>query len=230
MSKQLKELLTPVKIGDSLIEPKDQVRNLGVLFDSVCDLEKHVNNICKGAYYQIRNIGMIRKYLDTDATKMLVNAYVTSRLDYCNSLLYGLPKTLINKLQRVQNTAARLITKSKKADHITPVLKDLHWLRIEERIKFKILLLAYKAQHGQAPKYIEDLITPYAPRGYHLRSKESHLLEDKSRTRLKKYGDRTFKKSAAVLWNTLPQQLRKAPTVGTFKSQLKTHLFTLSYN
>ena len=131
LSKNINSQLTPVRIGESVVEPKEHVRNLGVLFDSVCDLEKHVNNICKGAYYQIRNIGLIRKYLDIDTTKTLVHAYVTSRLDYCNSLLYGIPKELTNKLQRVQNTAARLVTRTRKYDHITPVLKDLHWLPIE---------------------------------------------------------------------------------------------------
>jgi hypothetical protein len=145
VSKNVSSMLTPVRIGESMVEPKEKVRNLGVVFDSVCNLEKHVNSICKGAYHQIRNIGMIRKYLDLDATKTLVHAYVTSRLDYCNSLLYGISKELIDKLQRVQNTAARLITRTKKFDHITPILKELHWLPIEERIKYKVLLLAHKA-------------------------------------------------------------------------------------
>jgi hypothetical protein len=230
LSKNINSQLTPVRIGESIVEPKEHVRNLGVLFDSVCDLEKHVNSICKGAYYQIRNIGLIRKYLDIDATKTLVHAYVTSRLDYCNSLLYGIPKELTNKLQRVQNTAARLVTGTRKYDHITPVLKDLHWLPIEERITYKVLLLAYKAQHGQAPKYLTDLVVPYVPLRDNLRSQDQHLLDNRAHSKLKKYGDRSFKKGAAVLWNSLPLELRMATSVEKFKSQLKTHLFNNRYN
>ena len=173
---------------------------------------------------------MIRKYLDIDATKTLVHAYVTSRLDYCNSLVYGMAKEFTEKLQRVQNTAARLITRTRKFDHITPILKDLHWLPIVERIKYKVLLLAYKAQHGLAPKYLEDLVVPYVPPRDNLRSKDQHLLEDKVRTKLKSYGDRSFRKAAAVLWNALPLYLRMAKSVTIFKSQLKTYLFKIKYN
>ena len=229
-SVSIKSRLTPVKIGESMIEPKEHVRNLGVQFDSVCSMEKQVNSICKSAYHQIRNIGMIRKYLNTDATKSLVQAYVTSRLDYCNSLLYGISKELVNKLQRVQNTAARLITRTKKFDHITPILKELHWLPIEERIKYKILLLAYKAQHGQAPTYIAELVVPYTPARYNLRSKDQHLLDEGPYSKTKTFGDRTFKKAASTLWSTLPLQLRTATTTEKFKSHLKTHLFNKKYN
>ena len=225
----IKDQLALVKIGESSVEPKESVRNLGVIFDSVCDLEKHVNNICKSAYFQIRNIGMIRDYLDIEATKTLVNAYVTSRLDYCNSLLYGISKQLINKLQRVQNTAARLVTRTKKFDHITPVLKELHWLPVEERIKYKILLLTYKARNGQAPKYLADLVVPYTPARYNLRSRDLYLLDGNVRTKLKHFGDRTFKKAAPTLWNGLCLDLRQAPSVNTFKSNLKTHLFKSCY-
>lgn len=164
-----------------------------------------------------------------DATKTLVHAYVTSRLDYCNSLLYGISRELINKLQKVQNAAARLVTGTRKFEHITPVLKELHWLPIEERIKYKVLLLAYKAQNGQAPKYLEDLVVAYSPSGYNLRSKDKTLLEE-GPSKLKMYGDRSFKKASAVLWSTLPLKLRKAPTVETFKSGLKTYLFNNKYN
>ena len=124
-------------------------------------MEKHVNTVCRSAYHQLRNIGHIRKYLTTDATKTLVNCLVTSKLDYCNSLLFGIPKLTVNKLQRVQNTAARIITKTPRHDHITPVLKELHWLPICQRIDYKVLLYTYKALHGQCPQYIIDLLCVY---------------------------------------------------------------------
>ena len=228
LSKNINNQLSPIQIGESVVDPKENVRNLGVIFDSVCSSEKHVSNICKSTYYQIRNIGLVRRYLDIESTKTLVHAYVTSRLDYCNSLLYGIPKELIQKLQRVQNTAARLITKSKKYDHITPVLKKLHWLPIEQRIVYKVLLLVYKALHDQAPQYLKELLVLYSP-SRDLRSKDKFLLDDVT-TRYKKYGDRTFGKAAYLLWNKLPAEIRLLPSVESFKSQLKTHLFKQAYN
>ena len=123
----------------------------------------HVNNVCKSAFYHLRTILRIRKYVSTQTTEILIHAFVTSKLDHCNSLLYNVPKNVIKKLQSVQNAAARLITRSRKCHHITPILLDLHWLPVSERIKFKILLLTFKALHQQSPTYIQDLITRYLP-------------------------------------------------------------------
>ena len=109
-------------------------------------MENHCNTLTKSCYFHLRNIGRIRNYITEDACKTLVNSLVTSRLDYGNALLIGTTKQLTDKLQRVHNTAARIITRSKsKFDHITPVLIDLHWLPIEFRCQFKILVYAYKA-------------------------------------------------------------------------------------
>ena len=100
--------------------------------------------ICKAFLYHIRNIACIRRFLSEECTKALVHAFVTCRLDNCNSLLHGLPKNQIEKLQRVQNCAARLVVNATRHDHITPVLRDLHWLPVEQRIIFKILLFTSK--------------------------------------------------------------------------------------
>ena len=123
----------------------------------------HVNNACKSAFYYLRTISHIRKYLSTQTTEILIHAFVTSKLNHRNSLLYNVPKNVIKKLQSVQNAAARLITRSRKCHHITPILLDLHWLPVSERIKFKILLLTFKVLHQQTPPYILDLITRYLP-------------------------------------------------------------------
>ncbi len=98
----------------------------------------------------------------SDAEK-LVHAFMTSRLDYCNALLGGCPASSINKLQIVQNAAARVLTRSRKYDHITPILQSLHWLPIKFRISYKILLLAYKALNGLAPAYLTNLLSRYNP-------------------------------------------------------------------
>ena len=112
-------------------------RNIGVLFDSTCCLNDHVNTICQNINYQLYSIGKIRKYLDKPTTEKMINSAVTSRLDYCNSPLYGINGYLVSQLQRCQNNAARIVSLRCKFDHITPVLKDLHWLPVEYRINYK---------------------------------------------------------------------------------------------
>jgi hypothetical protein len=93
----------------------------------------------------------------------LIHAFISSRLDYCNSLFSGLPNSTTRSLQLVQHAAARLLARTRKFDHITPILASLHWLQITSRSDFKVLLLSYKALHGLAPSYLKDLIIPYGP-------------------------------------------------------------------
>ena len=127
LSKQSSSVL---HVGDHLINPSVSVRNLGSVFDNSLSMDSHITQVCKTAFYHIHNIRKISKYLSRESLKTLVHALVTSRLDYCNSLFYGLPKCHIGRLQRVQNAAARLVTSTRKYDHITPVLYNLHWLPV----------------------------------------------------------------------------------------------------
>ena len=189
----------------------------------------HVNNVCKSCFYHLRNIKCIRKYLSKSATESLVHALVSSRLDYCNSLLYGLPSKTLHKLQLVQNTAARIITGTSRHDHITPVLFSLHWLPVEYRIQFKLLLLVYKSLHNLAPVYISDLITKCVPNISSLRSSDQCLLRV-PRSSLKTCGDRSFVFAAPKLWNSLPLQVKTAHTVNVFKNSLKSHLFRKAFS
>ena len=205
-----------INIGDSNITPSVGLpRNLGVLFDSSCSLHEHVNKICQNINYQLYSIGKIRKYLDKSTTEKMINSSVTSRLDYCNSLLYGINKYAVSQLQRCQNNAARIVSLRRKFDHITPVLKELHWLPVEQRINYKILLLAYKAQHGKAPCYLSSLLSPYKPRRP-LRSEDKHLLTT-PRYRLEGFGKRCFAHAAPSLWNTLPLSTKCAQSIDIFK-------------
>ena len=121
-----------IAVDDIVITPKPAARDLGVILDSHLQLTKHINNICKSASLAIRNIGKIRKHLTQENCERLVHAFITSKLESCNSILYGLPVCQIDKLQRLQNTAARLVTRVKKNDHITPILRNLHWLPVRE--------------------------------------------------------------------------------------------------
>ena len=199
---------------------------LCVIFDSAMNMVQHLNSVCRSGYYQLRNIGHIRRYLTNDATQSLVNGLVTSRLDYCNALLSGLHQTSINKLQRVQNTVARIVTRTSRYSHITPVLKHLHWLHVNYRVQLKILMHAYKALHGHAPGYISDMLKVYQPRRT-LRSMDSVTLNPRARTVT--YGDRKFQYLAAKLWNALPAHIREAKTLNTFKKLLKTHFFRAQF-
>ena len=189
-------------------------------------MEKHVNNVCRAASFALHKLGQIRKYLDKHTTEKLVHAFVTCRLDNCNSLFYGLPDKLIAKLQRTQNSAARLVTLTKSRDHISPILRDLHWLPVKSRIMYKILLLTYKCIHGCAPLYLQELIQMYKPTRK-LRSSSKQLLVQSSSS-TKTYGLRAFQHSSAELWNKLPNHIKNAKTLVQFKTSLKTYLFNVS--
>ena len=209
--------------GTDIQQTSEAPRNLGVLFDSTCSLSKHVSNVCKSINYQLYSIGKIRKYLNTTTTERLVNSCVTSRLDYCNSLLYGIKESTLSQLQYCQNNAARVISLRRKYDHISPVLKDLHWLPVGKRIEYKIILLTYKALNGLAPNYLRDILKMYTPSRV-LRSEGQHLLLV-PRYRLEGFGRRCFAHAAPYLWNPLPLTIKCAPSIDIFKTSLKTHLF-----
>ena len=210
-----------------VIELTERVRDLGVTLDKNLSLTYHINETCKKATNSIRSIGRIRKYLTKENLKLLVNALVISRLDYCNSILYGLPKQELDKLQRIQNTAARLITGTKHNEHIKPALRELHWLPIESRIIFKLLLITFKIIHGLCPAYFSPLLQQYCPQR-NLRS-SSKLLFTVPIVNSVTYGERAFSFSAPKLWNTLPNSVKNAPSLSTFKSALKTFLFRKFY-
>jgi len=221
--------ITSIEVaGTRVCIAEGPVRNIGVELDSTLSMTSQVNRIVQSASFHLRNIGQVRTRLTETATKSLVQSLVISRLDYGNSLLCGLPHELMNKLQSVQNKAARMITLTKRREHITPVLKRLHWLPVDVRIDFKVLLLVYKALNGLAPQYIRDLLHKYQPTRQ-LRSSSCDMLQTpKSRT--VRYGDRAFSVYAPKIWNVLPFQIKQSVSVSCFKSRLKTHFFKLKYS
>ena len=123
----------------------------------------HVNGICKCALFHLTLIGRIRKYLDTKSAKSLVHALVLSRLDYANSLLFGLPKILMVKLQRVQNAAIRLVVGVGRYDRVSDHIKNLHWLPVEQRVVFKTAVLTFRCLNDFSPVYLSDLVKLYKP-------------------------------------------------------------------
>ena len=152
-----------IHIGDADVPFVSSVKNLGVTLDSNLSMSQHISNTCKASYIQIRHISSIRHLLTTQATQTLVCSLVLSRLDYCNSLLSGCPQYLLDKLQKVQNAAARLVCKAKKSDHIHPILETLHWLPVTYRIQYKISTICFNSISRTAPQYLSDLLQPYTP-------------------------------------------------------------------
>ena len=192
-------------------------------------MSDQVSSVIKSVSFQIRNIARIRRYLDHEATKKLVNSAVTSRLDYCNSLLTGIAGHLVKRLQKAQNSAACLVSGKGRFDHISETCKDLHWLPVAQRIDFKVALMTFKAIHGLSPVYIQDLLTEQ-PCVRHSRHRENQLLLHVPKTKLPTGGDRSFSSYAPSLWNKIPAEIRASKNVETFKKQLKTHYFKQAFN
>jgi hypothetical protein len=225
---------TPLQLHDgTVIEPSTSVRSLGVTFDSELTMNAHVNSVTRACFYQLRQLRFVRSSLTPSCANMLVHAFISSRVDYCNSLLYGVTAQLTRRLQSVMNAAARLVCELGRFDHITPAMRDeLHWLPVVQRIKFKVALMVYKCLHGSGPAYLNEccIVVTADARQHHLRSvTRGDLLEPRTNTR--RFGQRSFRSSGPAVWNSLPLHLRDFNlTIGQFKQQLKTYLFCLAYD
>ena len=213
------------RLGDISIPLVPSVKNLGVSIDNSLSMQSFVSSTTQSCYFHLYRISTIRKFLTVEATTKLVVCLILSRLDYCNSLLFGLPFSTIQPLQRVQNSAARLILKKRKSDHISPLLSSLHWLPVSQRIQFKFLVLVYKVVHNLAPSYLSDLLSQYIPSRSLRSSSDPSLLTIPRPLRLKSIDSRAFSVAGPSSWNNLPPSLRQAKSLPSFKSNLKTHLF-----
>ena len=198
------------------------------MFDKSLSMNVQINKLCQAGYLELRRISSIRHYLTKEATATLVSSLVLSRLDYANSLLAGLPQKCTDKLQRVMNCAARLIYRSSKRDHITPLLSELHWLPISQRIQYKIALICFNIISNTAPLYLSQLLELYTP-SRSLRSSADTRTFRVPQYRRKFQGGRAFSYIGPVIWNSLPFHVRHAQSTSSFKSKLKTHLFSISY-
>ena len=178
----------------------------------------------------MRQIRSIRRSVSRPVLRTLVSALVLTRMDYGCATLAGLPASSLDRLQSVLNAAARLVLSARKYDHVTPLLRELHWLRVPERITFKLAVLVYRCLHGQAPRYLAEELRPLTdiPSRRRLRSASSPALAVPS-TRRRTIGDRAFPVAAARAWNGLPPEVTTAPSLAVFRRRLKTELFERSY-
>ncbi len=219
-----------IRVGDCMISCSPVARNLGVMFDNNMSMVNQIKAVRQSSFYSLRQVGQIRKYLTDESAAIITHALISSKLDNNNALLHGLPDYLIDKLQRVQNCAARIIARPPKRAHVSPILCKLHWLPMNERIQFKILLLVYKIKIGQAPKYLQTLVNDLkAKSNCELRSSKQDQLEAPT-ARTETYGNRLFSFTAPRLWNQLPYYIKTASSISCFKKYLKRHLFRRTFD
>ena len=210
------------------IRAQEQVGNIGAIFDHEMTMDEHVKSVSRKCYYSLRNLSLIRRYLTTESAKTLVHSFITCRLDNLNSLLVDLPETLIGQLQTIQNRAARILLPSTQGQSNEELTKSLHWLPVQHRIDYKILLLTFKTLNGSGPTYLENLLQVKChPRD--TRAAADFLALTRRDKRLKTVGDRAFVAAAPKKWNALPINIRNSASIKIFKEKLKTHLFRIAY-
>jgi hypothetical protein len=227
------------------ITPSDSARNLGIIFDSSLTMSDHISSVTKSCFLSIRDLRRIRNTLDFTTAKTIATSLIHTKVDYCNSLFLNLPRSQLDRLQLVLNSAARAVSRTPHFTHITPVLESLHWLKIDQRIHYKILSITYKTLQSRNPSYLHNLLCIQSDTC----TRSSTLVTLKrptvcSRLRIT---ERSFTHHAPVLWNALPKEFRQPalhsspaiqfgstpPLLGLsssqFHSKLKSHLFHKSF-
>jgi hypothetical protein len=220
----------PVRIGSTHVLPVSMVRDLGVYIEADVSMKKHISMTVRSCFAALRRIRTVRRSLPRHALLTLIRALVVSKVDYCNSILTGLPRNQLDRLQSILNAAARLVFSARKYEHITPLLRELHWLKVTERINFKLCVLTHRCLHGAAPVYLVETLhrTTDVDARRRLRSADSSTLLVPT-TRRSTLGDRAFSVAAPRAWNSLPRALRETSSLTLFRQRLKTHLFSQSF-
>ena len=201
----------PITIGESSIQPTTSARNIGVNFDSSLNMDSQIGKNCQSSYFWLRNIRRIRSHLTFTATRT-----------FCNALCQGLPQYQLDRLQRVQNSAARLITCVRRHEHISDMRMQLHWLPVKQRVCYKVMWLTFLAAYGRAPEYLCKLLEQRDVKCTLLSSRQISFIQPHART--KTFGDRAFAAAGPRLWNALPAELKNITDLDKFKNSLKTHL------
>lgn len=219
--------VTSVVVSNAVIQPVSSIRSLGVTLDRKRSFDQHVNNTCRSCYHHIRSLRHIRESLPDEVAKTVACSVIGSRLDYCNAVLSGMSQSNFTKLQRVQNTLARVVLRHRKFEHITPALNELHWLPAQYRVTFKLAILLHSIKNTGQPTYLCQLLQDYEP-VRSLRSSTKNLIcKTAAGTVL---ASRGFRHSAVSVWNNLTDNIREANTCDIFKRKLKTHLCRFAFD
>ena len=227
-SKQLKKVnIQSISVGGAQVNRVDSVRDLGVWMESNLSLDLHIRKKCQTAHHQLRNLSNIRNHLSNKSAEILVHELVLSHLDFCNGLFVDIPTYQLKRLQRIQNRSARIVTRTPYDRPILPVLKSLHWLPVQARIMFKIIVTVYKCLNGTSPDYLRSMLIAEQP-SYSLRSTQGIMLKiPRMRTKL---AERSFAFNGPKLWNALPAHMKDIQEEAVFRRQLKTFLFRQFYS
>ena len=210
-----------INVAGADVPISTKIKTLGIILDNRLTFDTHVASICASCFFHIRAFRHIRPNLTQDMAKSVAVSLISSRLDYCNFLLYGSSQANIHKLQRVQNVIAKLVCAGNVRS--SDALCSLHWLPINQRIKFKLASLTFKLLQHQSPSYLASLIVPYMP-SRALRSQGQQLLaKPHVKTAI---GSRALRVAAPAIWNSLPLHVRLSPSFDSFKRNLKTYFFT----
>jgi hypothetical protein len=229
MSGVAKVDINVLQLSSAKVLTMTTVVELGLTIDSRLTMSDHIAAVRRSCFFQLRQLWAVRRSFTIETTKVLIHAFVSGRLDYCNSLLAGVGSGLIRQLQSVQNAAARLVTGLLKFDHITRALRELHWLPVRKRIDYQVALLVFKCLQRLAPSYLADdcrLVSSIVG-CRQLRSASTCCLPvPRSRTAI---GSRSFAVYGPTIWNRLPADLRSDLrcsdlSVNTFAARLKTFL------
>ena len=245
LPQQLKKIATPVihLPNGVVLSTVTSARNLGVIFDSNFTFSEHISSVSKSCFYHIRDLRRIRHTIDLNTARLIATSIIHSKLDYCNSLFLNLPATQTNRLQLVLNAAARAVTKTPKFNHISPILKSLHWLKVQQRIQYKVISLTHKALHSGHPSYLRTLLHLNNTRSTRssllitlIRPTNNSSLQITNRFSvllLRLYGTLFLLIYVTILILLLPQSaLILTPfdiSPSVFHKRLKTYLFNLSF-
>ena len=222
-----KASIVTVPVAGSSLPISEEMKTLGVTIDSHLTFRKHVSAVIKSCNYHAQAIRHIRHLLSQDIAHTLARSLILSKLDYCNSVLYGAQLETLAKLQRVQNFAACIVTNSGRRSDPVPLLQTLHWLPIRHRITYKLALVTYKVRLSSIPHYLNNLLSVRTV-SRALRSSSAPLLHVPFSCTV--FASRAFRVAAPTVWNSLPLTVQTAPSVNVFKSRLKTFLFNLAFN
>ena len=229
-----RQLVSQIDIRDipvlsTHVPPVESAHDLLVVVDSQLSLSAHVTALCymRSCYYHLRQLCPAARSLSTETAKTLVQGFISCRLDYCNSLLYGVADSLIQMVHSVQNAAARLVTGVRRQEHITPMLCNLHWLPVRERVRFKLACVMYKSLLGQPSPSTWPMMSSsmmmYSR--WHLLRSANYRTCVVPRTQ-NGFGDRDFSVTGPRIWNDLPPELRHVDiSFGQFINMLKSYLF-----